>query len=251
MLLTSDIVRAARPRERRYVLCDGQGMSLHVMPWGSKWWRFRYHFRHTEKMISLGVYPRVNLATARVRVADARGLLVRGIDPSADRKQHRTANARTFEAIARDWLKGLEVPAAKGLVTADTLKDATRILERHVFPELGARPIGEIRSHELLRVLKQIELKGLRFTAQRAKQRCGRVFRHAIGLGYVERDLTQAFRGLLEPPKVRHRPGITDPRRLGGLLRAIEGYAGREVIGIALKLALLFFVPPGKLRNAR
>ena len=72
MLLTSDIVRAARLCERRYVLSDGQGMSLHVMPWGSKWWRFRYRYRHTEKMISLGVYPRVNLATARLRREDAR-----------------------------------------------------------------------------------------------------------------------------------------------------------------------------------
>jgi hypothetical protein len=44
MLLTSEIVRAARARERRYVLSDGQGMSLHVMPWGTKWWRFRYRF---------------------------------------------------------------------------------------------------------------------------------------------------------------------------------------------------------------
>jgi hypothetical protein len=81
MLLSSDIVRAAKPRERRYVLCDGQGMSLDVMPWGSKWWRFRYRFQHMEKMISLGVYPRVTLATARLRRADARGLLARGVDP--------------------------------------------------------------------------------------------------------------------------------------------------------------------------
>jgi hypothetical protein len=35
-----------------------------------------------------------------------------------------------------------------------------------VFPELSARPIGDIRSHELLRVLKQIELKDLRYTAR-------------------------------------------------------------------------------------
>jgi hypothetical protein len=41
MLLTTRIVRAARPRERRYVLADEHGMSLHVMPRGSKWWRFR------------------------------------------------------------------------------------------------------------------------------------------------------------------------------------------------------------------
>lgn len=251
MPLTSEIVRAATARERRYVLSDGQGMSLHVTPWGTKWWRFRYRFSHREKMISLGVYPRVNLATARVHLADARGLLARGIDPSADRRQRRAATGRTFETVAREWLMCLEVPVAKGLVTVDTLKDATRILERHIFPELGGRPIGEIRSHELLRVLKEIELKGLNYTALRAKQRCSRVFRYAVGMGYTERDITQSLRGLLEPPRIRHRPGITDPKRLGELLDAIDGYAGREVIKIALKLALLFFVRPGELRKAR
>ena len=248
MLLTSRIVRAARPREHRYVLADEHGMSLHVMPRGSKWWRFRYRFRHTEKMISLGVYPDVDLATARRLHADARGLLVRDIDPSADRKETRAASARTFEVVARQWLKLLEPRVAKGRLAADTLKDTARILERDIFPALGTRPIAHITAHELLRVLKEIELKGLRYTARRAKQRCSRVFRHAIGLGYLGRDITEDLRGLLEPPRVRHRPAIIEPARLGELLRAIDGYTGREVIGMALKLALLFFVRPGELR---
>ncbi len=250
MLLTSRTVRAARPRERRYILADEHGMSLHVMPRGSKWWRFRYRFQHTERMISLGVYPHVNLATTRLLHADARGLLARDIDPSAARKERRAANARTFEVVAGQWFRLLEPRVAKGQLAA-TLKDATRILERHVFPTLGTRPISDIRAHELLMVLKQIELKGLRYTARRAEQRCSRVFRHAIGLGYLERDITEDLRGLLEPPQVRHRRGITDPARLRELLRAIDGYTGREVIGIALKLALLFFVRSGELRKAR
>jgi integrase len=225
------------------------------VPWEAaarkKWWRFRYRFQRAERMISLGVYPSVNLATARLLHADARGLLARDIDPSADRKEKRAANARTFEFVARQWFKLLQPRVAKGQLAADTLKDAIRILERQVFPALGTRPISDIRAHELLIVLKQIELKGLRHTARRAKQRCSRVFRHAIGLGYVERDITEDLRGLLEPPQVRHRPSITDPARLVDLLRAIDGYTGREVIGIALKLALLFFVRPGELRKAR
>jgi integrase len=102
-----------------------------------------------------------------------------------------------------------------------------------------------------MRVLKQIELKGLRYTARRAKQGCSRVFRYVVGLGYAERDITQSLRGLLEPPITRQRPGVTDPRRLGELLRAVDGYAGREVTRIALKRALLFFVRPGELRKAR
>ena len=100
MLLTSRMVRAARPRERRYVLTDEHGMSLHVMPRGSKWWRFRYRFQHSERMISLGVYPGVNLATARLLHADARGLLARDIDPSAYRKERRAAKACTFLGVA-------------------------------------------------------------------------------------------------------------------------------------------------------
>jgi len=202
-------------------------------------------------MISLGVYPGVNLATARLLHADARGLLARDIDPSADRKEKCAASAHTFEVVARQWLKLLQPRVANGQLAADTVEDATRILERDIFPALGTRPISDIRAHELLMVLKQIEPKGLRYTARRARQRCSRVFRHAIGLGYIERNITEDLRGLLEPPQVRHRPGITDPARLGELLRAIDGYTGREVIGIALKLALLFFVRPGELRKAR
>jgi hypothetical protein len=135
MLLTSRIVRAARPRERRYVLADEHGMSLHVMPRGSKWWRFRYRFHRAERMISLGVYPDVDLATARRLHTDARGLLARDIGPSADRKEKRAANARTFEVVARQWFRLLEPRVAKGQLAADTLKDATRLLERDVFPE--------------------------------------------------------------------------------------------------------------------
>jgi hypothetical protein len=183
MLLTSRMVRAARPRERRYILADEHGMSLHVMPWGSKWWRFRYRFHRAERMISLGVYPDVDLATARRLHTDARGLLARDIDPSADRKEKRATNTLTFEVVARQWFRLLEPRVAKGQLAADTLRDATRLLERDVFPALGTRPISDIRPHELLMVLKQIELKGLRHTARRAKQRCSRVFRHAIGLG--------------------------------------------------------------------
>ncbi len=121
-------------------------MSLHVMPQGSKWWRFRYRFQQTERMISLGVYPSVDLATERRLHADARGLLAR-----ADRKEKRAASAHTFEAVARQWLKLLE-PRVAGLLAADTLKDATRILERDIFPALGIRPIADISAHELLRV---------------------------------------------------------------------------------------------------
>ena|ERR1700730_15350561 len=82
----------------------------------------------------------------------------------------------------------------------ETLKKATWILERFIFPELGARPIAAITSKELLQALKKIEAKNLHETTRRAKQKCGQVFRHAVGLGYAERDITVDLRGLIESP---------------------------------------------------
>lgn len=47
-----------------------------------------------------------------------------------------------------------------------------------------------------------------------------------------------------------NRAAITDPARVGELLRAIDGYRGNLVTSYALKLAPLTFVRPGELRHA-
>ena len=47
-----------------------------------------------------------------------------------------------------------------------------------------------------------------------------------------------------------HHAAITEPARIGELLRAIDGYTGHTVTAYALKLAPLLFVRPGELRHA-
>jgi integrase len=131
-----------------------------------------------------------------------------------------------------------------------TLRKARWALRDYVFPYLGSKPIVSITSQELLVVLMKIETQGLLETARRTKQRCGQVFRHGIGLGYCARDITVDLRGLLEAPTVEHHASITDPREVGGLLRAIEKYSGRRLTRLALTLSPLVFVRPGELRMA-
>lgn len=55
----------------------------------------------------------------------------------------------------------------------------------------------------------------------------GMVFRYAIATGRAERDISLDLRGALITPKVQHRPAITDPKKAGALLRAIDGYGGQ------------------------
>ncbi|MGC9293227.1 MAG: Arm DNA-binding domain-containing protein, partial [Acidobacteriaceae bacterium] len=42
-------------------LHDGGGLYLWVLPDGGKYWRLRYRQQGKEKLLALGVYPRVGL----------------------------------------------------------------------------------------------------------------------------------------------------------------------------------------------
>ena len=77
------------------------------------------------------------------------------------------------------------------------------------------------------------------------------VFRYAIATGRAERDISQDLRDALTTPQVKHRAAITEPKKVGELLRAIDGYTGQPTTRLALQLAALVFVRPGELRHAR
>ena len=63
-------------------------------------------------------------------------------------------------------------------------------------------------------------------------------------------DVTADLRGALAPVVSEHHAAITEPARIGEMLRAIDGYTGHIVTAYALKLAPLLFVRPGELRHA-
>lgn len=220
-----------------------------MAPSGGKWWRLKYRFAEKEKRLSLGVYPEVSLKEARLKRDDARRLLANGIDPSEHRQQTKSAlverGANSFETIAREWYAKF----SQNWVDSHSSKILRR-LERDIFPWLGARPIASITAPELLTALRSIESRGALETAHRAMQNCGQVFRYAVATGRAERDPTGDLRGALPPVKEKHHASIKDPKAIGALLRAIDGYQGSLITKSALRLAPLLFVRPGELRKA-
>ncbi len=123
-------------------------------------------------------------------------------------------------------------------------------METDIFPWLGQRPINEITAPELLIVLRRVENRGAVETAHRLCQYCGKIFRYSITTGRADRDVSADLRGAIPPVKKRHHTSITDPKAIGGLLRAIKGYTGNFITRCALQLAPLTFVRAGELRKA-
>ena len=193
-------------------------------------------------MLSMGTYPGTSLAEARKRRDEVRQKIESGTNPGAQRRLTEGAPERTFETVAQHYLAGLERKVLLKKRSPHTLRKARWALRDYIYPYLGSKPIDSISSQDLLVILKKIETKGLLETARRTKQRCGQLFRHGIGLGYCPRDITVDMRGLLEAPIVEHHASITDPNKVGCLLRSIERYSGRRLTQLALKLSPLVFV---------
>jgi len=244
-------VKNAKPKDKPYKLADGGGLYLLVTPTGGKGWRLKYRFQGVEKLLSLGTYPEVGLQEARKRRDANRELLANGIDPSDNRRAIKLAGieqtANNFEAIAREWLSKNK----DGWVKSHYAKIVSR-LENDVFPYLGSKPISAITAPDLLGVIRKIESRGVLETAHRALANCGQVFRYAVATGRTERDPTGDLRGALPSVNSRraHFAAITDPKEVGQLLRALDGYDGSPTVCAALRLAPLVFVRPGELRSA-
>lgn len=249
MPLTDTGIRKAKPTDRPLKLADGGGMYLLLNPNGSRWWRLDYRHEGKRKTLSLGTYPDTGLADARSKRDEARRLLAAGVDPSEQRKAAKRAGeeraANSFAAVADEWLAK---QAAK--LAPATMAKARWTFDDLVFPWIGNRPIAEIDPPEVLKLLRRIEERGAHETAHRTKQRCGQVFRYAIATGRATHDPTASLRGTLTPAKVEHRPAITDPVKVGELLRAIDSYKGGFIVRSALRLAPLVFTRPGELRKA-
>jgi integrase len=243
-------------------LQDGGGLSLHVQTTGKGWWRLRYWIGGREGLLSLGTYPEVTLQQARGRRDEARRQIADGINPSEARKAGKAEQQRqqqdtereaaglppagSFEAVALEWLGTVHA----GRVSAGH-SDRTRIrLEQDIFPWLGRKPLAAITAPMLLECLRRVEARGAIETAHRIKQACGQVFRYGIATGACERNPAADLRDALRPVLVKHHAAITDPQRVGELLRALADYQGHPVTRAALALAPLVFLRPGELRQA-
>lgn len=159
MPLTDAAVRAAKPREKAYKLADGQGMYLEVKPTGAKYWRLKYRFDGKEKLAALGVYPTVSLLADRKAREAIKDQIRAGLDPSHEKRRVKIEaglrRTNSFEAIAREWHE------AKCQTWKSSYADGViALIEKDLFPALGARPIAEITPPELLAVLRKIESRG-------------------------------------------------------------------------------------------
>lgn len=250
MSLTDLAVKNAKSIGKTQRLWDAGGLYLEVSPAGSKLWRFKYRYDRREKRLSFGKYPDVTLKDARAKRDDARRLLADDVDPGERKKAVKAARlekaVNNFEAVAREWFERMMTDKA------ESHKDKVIArLENDIFPWLGKRPVSDVTAPEILACLRRIEARGARDTAHRALQNCSAVFRYAVAIGKAQSDPAVHLRGALPPARPGHFAAITEPEKIGPLLRKMDGVNATFPVRCALRLAPYLFCRPIELRTMR
>ena len=250
MLTDAQCRNAVCPADRKQTrFADSGGMYLQVSPAGSKRWFLKYRVGGKEKRLALGSYPAVSLTAARKAREAAKLNKSEGRDPIQVRKVEKlmatTPDADTFKVTALEWYE----MKLSGWSSHYAIREK-RNLEKDLFPHFAARRIGDIQPIELLAAVKRVEERGALDVAHRVLTTAGQVWRYAVATGRATRDISADIKGALTPHHGKHFAAITDPVKLGELIRVIRGYQGGPIVRAALQLAPMLFQRPGELRAA-
>jgi len=222
-------LKAAKPKEKDYILVDGDGLQMRVRSNGSKLWNFNYYHPVTKKRINmgLGAYPELSLAQARKMTVEARELLATGIDPKEERdnlkQAKRAATEHTFQNVATAWYE-----LKKDSVTQAYAEDIWRSLTLHVFPDLGTTPISAISAPQVINLLRPLETKGSLETVKRLTQRLNEIMTYGVNSGLIHANPLSGIRSVFKKPKKKNMAALP-PDELNELMVAIAVGADRKL----------------------
>ncbi len=244
MALTDPKIKQAKAKDKDYKLSDEKGLFLLVKKTGAKYWRMKYRFAGKEKLMAFGVYPDVTLKEARAHGEEARKQLRAGIDPNAAKKAEKQKENNSFELVAREWYA-----KKKPHWSESHCVRVLRGLENDLLPSLGDMPIDIISASDLLTALRKIEAREAFESARKVKQIAGQIFRYGIATARCKHDISADLREALQQPVVKHFAAITEPKEVGRLMVAIDGFQGTVTVKAALQLSPLLFQRPGEIRH--
>jgi integrase len=229
--LTAAKLNAARPKEKPYKLADGGGLFVRVSTAGTRTWCYGYTAASGKRSeVTFGQFPEVGIKAARDLHFAARQKVAAGVDPAAakkadreEKKREAAIDDRLFKAFSQNWLD-----EQLGDATAAYQRKMKSLLERFVWPSIGATPLAEVRPFHVLDIMKKVsDTPG---TAEKTRALIKQIFDHAIRVLRVESGANPAaaMRGAIKVPASKHHRHLTEAE-LGVFWRAVEG----QVIGPA------------------
>ena len=93
MALTDKAIQGLKPRGTRYLVTDGRGLCLEILPSGHLSWLYRYRFKGKLEKVAIGSYPEMSLKVGRRERDRLATLLASGQSPAQKKRPAKAALA--------------------------------------------------------------------------------------------------------------------------------------------------------------
>ncbi|MBC7162931.1 MAG: tyrosine-type recombinase/integrase [Immundisolibacter sp.] len=163
---TTKQIDALRPTDKQFELSEPGGLRVRVYPSGRVVFVLRYRDpAGKQRVVTLGTYPAMGLAQARVELAKALAARGTGTDPAEARAQQRQESRRraqgriqapTVADIAEQYLNDLAARVQRQERSAASLYEARRLIAKHVLPALGTERADEVTRQDVRAVLRKV-----------------------------------------------------------------------------------------------
>lgn len=227
-MLTIKQIDAAKPKDKPYRLLDSNGLYLYVPVTGKKVWQLRYKLDGKEKVLTVGKYPLMSLQEARDKAWLAKKDVSVGVDPVKAKKL--SVKDNSFGSIYQEWYEHKKQVWSEVYST-----ELSRMFQDDILPLIGGMEIHEIEPMQILEVIRRFEDRGAMERANKARRRCGEVFRYAIVTGRAKYnpapDLADAMKGY----RKKNYPFLPADQ-IPAFNKALAGFSGSIVSKIATQV---------------
>lgn len=196
---TDNLIRNTKPRESRFDLYDAKvrGLGLRVSPTGTKSWFAMKRVRGQMTRRTIGRYPQISLADARIIGAKQLAAMAAG-------EQEPQKDPETVGVVVSDWLE-------RNQASNRTVRQVRNTMTHDVLPLLGRHKLTDVTKTDINRVIDKIVDRGKGVQANRTLAYLRRFFNWC-----VERDLLSVnpTHGIPKPTIERARERVLSPTEL-------------------------------------
>jgi integrase len=246
MALTDAGIKALKPQAARYLVSDGRGLSLDVLPSGKMSWLYRYRLNGKYEKVTLGRYPDLPLRAARGKRDELAAQVASGESPALAAKQRRagTSSNPTVREFGERYYKEQVLRRWKDP------KAIRRYLDNEIIPTLGEKALKDVNALDVQGLVYRKRDSGRIAAAIQLRMVLKQIFDYAIEtrLLTVNPAAMVATRYI---GKARKRARVLTPNEIRLYLRTIYQSNIRRQFKLALHIILLTLSRKSELLLAR
>jgi integrase len=176
MPLTDAQIKAPQPRSARYLITDGRGLSLDVLPSGVKSWMYRYRQDGVYGKVTLGRYPDLTLKAARDKRDELAAQVVTGRSPAEEKKARREGRGGnpTVRQFGERYYREQVVRNRK------KPEEILRYLEHEIYPAFGDKLLQDVTALDVQALVYRKRDNGREAAAIMIRQVIKLLFDYAI-----------------------------------------------------------------------